>query len=163
MLHYIVIGIALLTAFPVTAADYYSVALDVPSQVITETAWQQPQTPTTWAPHALDHILTRGVLLTLPNGELAPQLTWEMDLGILQGDGNITHLLGTASVSEMILRSNTTLAVIMADLTGVQATDCRARLTASVDVRTLEVWTEKIFFNCLGREVVVATARHPKE
>lgn len=163
MLSYIVIGIVLLTAFPVAAADYYSVALDVPLQAITETAWQQPQAPTAWAPHALDHILTRGVLLTLPNGELTPQFTWEMDLGILQGDGNITHLLGTASVSEVISKANTTLAVITADLTGVQITDCRARLTASVDARTRVVWTEKVFFNCLGREVVAATARHPKE
>lgn len=146
-----------------SAADYYSVVLDAPSKTITETAWQQTQTPTAWAPHSMEHILTRGVVLTLPNGELALELTWEMDLGILQGDGNITHLLGTASVSEIVVKANTTFAVITADLTGVQTTECRARLSASVDVRTRVVWTEKLFFNCLGREVEVVTARHLKE
>lgn len=153
------IGMMLVISFPAIAADYYSVALDVPSKTITETAWQESQPQTEWAPKTLTQLVTRGVGLVLPTGELAPQQSWEMDLGILQDDGNIVHLLGTASVSEMTPK----FAIITADLSGVQLNNCSARLSATVEVATRSVRVEKLAFNCLGREVVVATARHHKE
>jgi hypothetical protein len=156
-------GVTVLHAVPALSAEYYSVAKDAPSQTVVESAWQETQSPTAWAPQPLEQVLTRGVLLVLPKEELVPQLTWEMDLGILQSDGNIMHLLGTATISNITPHSTIKHATITADLSGVQMNDCRAQLSATVDADARTLLIEKLTFHCLGREVTVATALHPKD
>jgi hypothetical protein len=159
----VMMGCMVMSVVPAMAAEYYSVAVDVASQQVIESVWQEMQAPTAWAPQSLEHLMTRGALLILPKEDLIPKLTWEMDLGVLHPDGNIMHLLGTATVSEVSVKAKQNHATITADLFGVQVNDCRARLSAIVDVGTRSLVMEKFMWNCLGREVAVATALHPKD
>lgn len=156
-------GFVLLNTSQAVCADYYSVSVDASSGTFIESAWQEAQAPTAWAPQPLEQVVTRGVALILPKEELVPQLAWEVDLGILQPDGNILHLLGTAVVSDVALQEKTRFALVTADLEGVQVSDCRARLAATVDVDRRLIVVEKLAFNCLGRDIFVAAALHPKE
>ncbi len=158
-----IIGSALLSAVPATSADYYSVARDARSGIVIESAWQETPAQTAWAPQPLKTVVARGISLKLPKEDLAPHLDWEMDLGILQPDGNIMHLLGTVRVSEIVSGVKTRLAAIAADLSGVQDSDCRAHLSAIVDANTRALIVEKFVFNCLGHEATVATALYPRE
>jgi hypothetical protein len=161
-LSFSVIGLALLVSSSAMGSGYYSVAVDAATKTVTESVWQETQAPAAWAPQPLEEVLSRGVTLVLPTDRLVPRQAWEMDIGILQADGNILHLLGTATVSDVISRGQMRLAVVTADLSGVQDSDCRAHLSAMVDAGTHDIWVEKFSFHCLGREMTVATARHPK-
>ncbi len=163
VLKFAVLGCMMIHSATGVCSTYYSVSVDEAKKTTSESKWHVDDGVGTWAPQTLTQIASHGVMLPLPSQRLVKGVAWEVDLGVLQLDGNILHLLGTATVSGVTTMAQRSIATLSVDLTGTQNSDCHTTLQLHVDADSQQLLVEKLHFVCLGEDVRVAMAALPKE